>query len=193
MTKLFIAYPSDPATIGSTIENAKEEAKVGAPGLYITTWRRDDLSGQSLITPIIEAITASDIAVADITNLNFNVIYELGYAVGLGKRVLPVFNSSLAFDKDTVAQVGIFDTLIYEPYSTSTGLLNLFRVAEPGRRIATAYPIDPQPLFIVLPPVMTDDANQILTRTLKAGLRSRKFDCRYRKLHPECQWRAVRV
>src|SRR4029077_10423987 len=48
--------------------------------------------------------------------------------------------------------------------------------AEPGRRIATIYPIDPLPLYVVLPQVITDDANNILVLTRKAGLRSRKFD-----------------
>jgi hypothetical protein len=176
MTKLFIAYPSAPSSPGETIERAKEEAKTSAPRLYITTWRRDDLGGQNLIVPIIEALTASDIVVTDITVLNFNVVYELGYAIGLGKRVLPVVNKSIKYDEEAIAQIGIFDTLLYEPYSTANDLLSLLSVAQPGRRIATEYPIDPLPLYVVLPPVMTDDTNQILVRTRKAGLRSRKFD-----------------
>jgi hypothetical protein len=176
MSKLFIAYPGNPSELGDTIERAREEAKTTAPGLYITTWRRDDLGGQNVIVPIIEAITASDITVADITVLNFNVVYEQGYGIGLGKRGLPVVNDSLAFDKETVGRIGIFDTLLYEHYSTANALLSLLSIAEPGRRIATDYPIDPLPLYVILPPVMTDDANQILVRTAKAGLRSRKFD-----------------
>src|SRR5207248_2002757 len=101
MAKLFVAYPSDPADLKTTIERAKTEAQAGeAPGVEMVTWRRDDLGGQSVIAPIIEAITASEIVVADITSLNFNVTYELGYAIGLGKRGLPVINSAFASNPD---------------------------------------------------------------------------------------------
>jgi hypothetical protein len=128
------------------------------------------------LTSIIEAITASDVVAADISRLNFNVTYELGYAIGLGKRSLPIVNRALEIDDNLISSVGIYDTLLYQSYTTSAGLLDQLIDAEVGRRIATDYPIDPLPLYTVLPPVMTDDADQLLARGLRAGLRSRKFD-----------------
>lgn len=176
MTKFFVAYPAIPHEVGEVIERAKTSAPLSAPSVEVVTWRRDDLGGQPLAVPILEAIANNDVVIADITGLNFNVIYELGYGIGLGKRGLPVVNSSLTFDEKLLVQIGIFDTLIYEKYGNSDELLRLMAVAQPGRRFATDYPIDPQPLYVVLPPVMTDDANQILARTARAGLRSRKYD-----------------
>ena len=176
MTALFIAYPGSPLDCGQTIERAKEAAKVSAPNLTITTWRRDDLSGQSLSAPILEALGATDIAVADITGLNFNVVYELGYAIGLGKRALPIINRAIATDEAIVSQIGIFDTLLYERYSTASDILGILLSATPGRRIATDYSIDPLPLYVILPPVVTDDTDQLLVRTKKMGLRSRAYD-----------------
>src|SRR5262249_6150727 len=123
-----------------------------------TTWRREDLGGHLLITPIIEAITASDVVVGDISRLNFNVTYEMGYAIGLGKRTLPIVNNSLHVDLDQLQRVGIYDTLIYQTYATSQDLTDYLAGAEAGRRIATAYPVDPLPLYVVLPPAITDDA-----------------------------------
>jgi hypothetical protein len=176
MKRIFIAYPSEPSEVGQTIERAKEDAEKYGPNLEINTWRRDDLGGQPLITPIIESIEISDVVVGDISRLNFNVTYELGYAIGLGKRVLPLINGSLQVDEQFLARVGIYDSMIYQTYSTVNGLLEQVTVAEAGRRFATRYPLDPQPLYTVLPPVMTDDAQQLLTRGLRAGLRTRKFD-----------------
>ena len=176
MSTFFVAYPSVPDLPGQTIEHAKEKAQTSDPDFHITTWRRDDLGGQSLTSPIIEALDTSEVIVADITILNFNVVYELGYAIGLGKRGLPVVNRSIFQDEEAITQIGIFDTLLYEKYATANDFLTLLRAAAPGRRIATAYPLDPQPLYVVLPPVITDDAEQILVRTKKLGLRSRKYD-----------------
>jgi hypothetical protein len=176
MKKIFIAYPSEPELVASTIEHTKIDAGQYGPNLEVTTWKRDDLGGQPLITPIIEAITASDVVAADISRLNFNVTYELGYAIGLGKRGLPIINRALEIDDNLISRVGIYDTLLYQPYTTSAGLLNQLAGAEAGRRIATDYPIDALPLYVVLPPVMTDDADQLLTRGVRAGLRSRTFD-----------------
>jgi hypothetical protein len=175
MPKFFFAYPATPADIGATIEKAKSETRLTAD-IEITTWRREDLGGSSLVTPVLEAIVENDIAVADITTLNFNVVYELGYAIGLGKRGLPVFNKAYQGNQKQIDEIGIFDTLLYETYSTSSELLDLLKAAKPGRRIATEYPIDPLPLFMVLPPVMTDYSNQLTDRARRAGLRPRTFD-----------------
>jgi len=49
---------------------------------------------------------------ADITRLNFNVTYELGYAIGLGKRGLPLVSKALKTDEQLINRVGIYDTLI---------------------------------------------------------------------------------
>lgn len=172
MPKIFIAYPALPVDIGQTIE----ATKTTSPDLTITTWRRDDLAGQPIISPILEAIGDCDIAVADITFLNFNVIYELGYAIGLGKRALPIVNKAFAGNLKDIQEVGIFDTLIYEQYATSDDLFDILRASAPGRRIATEYPLDAFPLYIVLPPVMTNDTNHVLDRARRAGLRPRTFD-----------------
>jgi hypothetical protein len=176
MKKLFIAYPADPNVIGQTIEQAKADAEKYGPNIELTTWCRSDLGGQPLIAPIIEAIQASDVVAADITRLNFNVTYELGYALGLGKRGLPLVSKALKIDEQMINRVGIYDTLIYQSYSSSNDLLDQLATANAGRRIATDYPIDPAPMYVVLPPVMTDDANQLLIRSTRAGLRPRKFD-----------------
>jgi hypothetical protein len=77
MKRVFVAYPSEPEIVGSTIESAKAEAQKYGPNLEVTTWRREDLGGQPLIAPIVEAIKACDVMAADITRLNFNVTYEL--------------------------------------------------------------------------------------------------------------------
>jgi hypothetical protein len=174
MTKIFVAYPALPPDIGQAIEATKKTAT--ATNLAITTWKRDDLGGQPVVAPILEAISNCDIVVGDITGLNFNVVYELGYGIGFGKRVLPIVNKAFTQDVKAIQDVGIFDTLLYEQYTNSAELLALLQVAQPGRRFATDYPLDPLPVYIVLPPMMTDDLNQLVPRSRRAGLRPRTYD-----------------
>jgi nucleoside 2-deoxyribosyltransferase len=57
------------------------------------------------VDPIIEKIQTSDVLVADITKLNFNVMYEIGYAIGKSKRVLLIQNGTIishALEKETL-------------------------------------------------------------------------------------------
>lgn len=175
MKKIFVAYPARPTDIGETIERAKD-LSASSTDLEITTWARDDLGGQQLIQPIVKAIQEADVVAADVTALNFNVTYELGYAIGLGKRVLPLqFQAYPAEDADILA-IGLYDTLLRQSYADADGALNHMARAETGQRIATNYPADPSPLFIVLPQIKTDDITSLVSRSRRAGLIPRTFD-----------------
>ena len=50
--------------------------------------RADDLFGQDVMQEIYESIMTASIVIADITNLNPNVFYELGIAHALGKDII---------------------------------------------------------------------------------------------------------
>lgn len=170
-----MAYPARPTDIGETIERAKD-LSASSTELEISTWARDDLGGQQLIQPIVKAIQEADVVAADVTALNFNVTYELGYAIGLGKRVLPLqFQAYPAEDADILA-IGLYDTLLRQSYADADGALNHMARAETGQRIATNYPADPSPLFIVLPQIKTDDITSLVSRSRRAGLIPRTFD-----------------
>ena len=58
----------------------------------------------------------------------FNVSYEIGYAIGIKKRVLLIRNSTITSDDNVVLKVGIFDTLGHERYSNSEELSQITTV-----------------------------------------------------------------
>lgn len=95
MAKVFIAYPSKPE-LSEVMRQVQQKMTLD---LTVVTWERPDLGGYELIAPIISSIKESDFVAADITQLNFNVTYELGFAIGLGKRVIPIRYS--AYDLDS--------------------------------------------------------------------------------------------
>ena len=77
----FVAFASRPDSVGSTIATALEvlESQHGITGHV--TWKENDIAGRFLVEPILDAISGSDVLVADITTLNFNVTFEIGYTL----------------------------------------------------------------------------------------------------------------
>lgn len=75
--------------------------RAAAEKLGITVERADDsLDSTDIITYIKSRIKACDLLIADTTELNANVFYELGYADGIDKAVLLIAaaNTELPFD-----------------------------------------------------------------------------------------------
>lgn len=84
----FFAYPSTPSDRGEIIEKAIQVVNSSGRGLHIRSWRSMERSSARIITNIIESIRKCDIFFADISGLNPNVLFEVGYAFGKEKRVV---------------------------------------------------------------------------------------------------------
>ncbi len=110
----FIAYPSSPPELTSTIRDAVEMANAGPNSPSFQIWEHNDIAGRPLIQPVLSGIEQSQVLVADVTRLNFNVTYEIGYAIGIQKRVRLVKYSALVGDDMLALKVGVFDTLGFE-------------------------------------------------------------------------------
>lgn len=173
----FIAYPSAPTEIGSVLEAARQHVNDQAAPRTLTSWPQTDVAGRFLVDPIVSDLSRVDILIADITRLNFNVVYEVGYAIGLRKRVFLVKNAALVGDDDLIQEVGIFDTLGYKPYKSAGELGSILF----GIRDAVALPLPTAtntraPLYVVLPRDKTDDEIRLVSRIKKARIMLRSFD-----------------
>lgn len=174
----FVAYPSSPPAIGETLERALTRLRSLHRWAEVTSWPQLDIAGRFLADPIFGRIHDADLLVADITKLNFNVVFEIGFAIGKRKRVFLVQNRALQLDHDLVTQVGLFDTLGFEKYTSSDEL------AERIAGIADVVPIplgadqvnQKSPLFLVMPRDITDFEIRIQARIKKSRLRFRSFD-----------------
>ncbi len=118
----FFAYPSEPEALGEQIEAAAAAVNQGAGKELMLTWPHMDIAGQFVKERILDSINARDVLVADVTRLNFNVTYEIGYAIGRGRPLLLTKNSGLASTSPEATEVGIFDTIGYVTYTNSTEL-----------------------------------------------------------------------
>src|SRR3989304_7788153 len=117
--KGLIAYPLSPPEIGSTLSITVETLRERYSIRDISTWEENDIAGRFIVSPILSKIDEGNLLIADITHFNFNVVYEIGYAIGKKKRVFLVRNANLICDKELIREVGIFDTLGYQEYSNS--------------------------------------------------------------------------
>ena len=175
----FIAYPSSPREIGEAIRSTHAEIKRQHSLWSIQPWEANDIAGYCLIDPVLEKIKNSKILIADVTQLNFNVTYEIGYAIGLKKRVFLVRNRSIVTDQRLIREVGLFDTIGYVEYSNS---IDLFKVIKDISSFApmplSDTPLNKKvPVYIVTPREKTDAEIQIISRVKKAGgIFFRSFD-----------------
>ena len=138
---------------------------------------------------------ASNFVVANITTLNFNVLFELGYAIGLNKPILPLRDTTYSQDKTLFDQLGIFDVIGYENFQNGRELRSL-ATKEHSVPIISAKPPDlnrQQPIYYIKSPIDTDGSMKLSTCLKKSAYRFRSFDSRetprlsfheaYRQIH----------
>lgn len=114
----FVAYASKEPAVSKIIFDAVRRANSKPIPVRFEPWEFNDVPGTELVGPILGKISESPFVVADITTLNLNVVYEVGFAIGRGKRVFLIRHRETDGDKSLASEVGIFDTLGYHQYST---------------------------------------------------------------------------
>lgn len=154
----FIAYPSHPSEIGQVLRSAIDTLRADHGVGHLQNWEENDI--------------------ADVTRLNFNVTYEIGYAIGCKKRIFLIRYAAMTADDALIRDVGIFDTLGYQPYENSEQLVRLLLGIEDLRPLEfdegdvnTAAP-----LYVVSPRHRTDNEIRLIARIKKARLNFRTFD-----------------
>ena len=173
--KGFFAYASQPYQLTKLIQEAVEIANQTG-GYHYTTWEENDIAGRPLTAPIFEGLDGANVLVADITTLNFNVTFEIGYAIGIGRRVFLTKSSEYDIDDEVINRIGIFDTLGYQIYAQTNELSQLIS------NITDLHPIDTKvklnvttPAYILETPVRGNVMTHIISRIKKARMFYRSF------------------
>lgn len=111
----FTAYPSYPPSLVETLEEAINQ--IEQSGLvHISSWKSTSVTGKFVITEICKSIEASDVFICDLTNLNHNVLFELGFAIARNKRIWILLNPSIETSKVDYDKFKILTTVGYVPY-----------------------------------------------------------------------------
>ena len=171
----FFAYPSKPYQLTLVIKEAIEKAN-NTGGCKYTSWEENDIAGKPLTAPIFEGLNNANVLAADVTTINFNVTFEIGYAIGIGRRIFLTKSREYSSDDELINRIGIFDTLGYETYATAQDLTRLIA------NIRDLHPIDTTsklnvttPAYILETPIRGSIMSQIISRVKKARLFYRSF------------------
>jgi hypothetical protein len=176
--KAFVAYPSGINIVVDAIRAAVGPLNARrTDGLIFETWEEMDVPGRFIANEILHEIDSAEALVADISRLNFNVVYEIGYGIGRGKRILLVKNRAVQPQAPTIQEVGIFDTLGYKEYATAEDLIAFLGSVKDLRPIHVADKRNEKsPIYLVQPKTKTDYDGLIVAGIKKAHLYFRSYD-----------------
>jgi len=177
---VFVAYSASDTTLAAGIMDAVRKANaLPLPVLY-EPWPFNDIAGNQVVSPILEKIDDSAFVIADITYLNLNVVYEIGFTVGKSKHAFLVRYETTTGDQDLAKAVGIFDTIGYREYDNFEDLKNRLaaHIEEISLPFSTALDRK-SPVYLIEPPKRGADVGVMVSRIKKAGYG------RYRSFTPE--------
>jgi hypothetical protein len=126
----FFAYASAPNSIPATIRIAIETINK-TQKTKVMTWEELDIGGRYIIRQICDAIDDADFFCADITTINANVMFELGFAIARDKRIWLVRDESYLDSKDEFAQLRLLTTVGYRPYTNADQIIKGFFADKP--------------------------------------------------------------
>lgn len=173
----FVAYASRDQTISDLVATGVAKANRKLSRLRYEPWEFNDIAGNPLISPIIQGIDSSKFVVADITYLNLNVVYEIGFSIGRRRRCFLVRCGQVDGDKKIAAEVGIFDTLGYDTYQDDDGLANTLTAHVDPTPLPFIVALDRlAPVYVVEPPAKGGISTVMTSRLKKARYRYRSFN-----------------
>ena len=108
--------------------------------------------------------------------INFNVLFELGYAVGLAHPVLPIRDVSYARDAKELEELGFLDTLGYESFQNADEVVDRV-LAVHDRPVPTrTSELLPDPIYVVMPLIQTEGVQRVRAFLNRSAFRYRVFD-----------------
>ena len=108
-------------------------------GVNAQSWEELAIGGRLVTLAVLSAIDDSDVSIFDVSTLNPNVLYELGYAIGRARRIWLLVDSS---DAEAIAQWDRFRLLSsvgYRGWTSSEDIRNNYATDQPHLAESTIY------------------------------------------------------
>ena len=134
---VFYAYPNKPETVSECINEAIDSLKgmrtIRASGVRFRPWQTMNAGGKPLIRTIADEIGRSSVFACDLTYPNFNVTFELGFAIGRLKRIWISLNAAVADAAPNYKRIyyNMLGGLVYSEYTNNLNLAQGFEMERP--------------------------------------------------------------
>lgn len=114
--KGFFAYGSEYQSSGECIEEAIAQINKSGEAI-ITSWKQLKIAGRLIINEVLDEIDDSDFFCCDLTGLNDNVLFELGYALARKKPVFIINDVSHEDSNKKYKELNLLSTLGFTKYT----------------------------------------------------------------------------
>lgn len=171
-------YPSDPPQIAATVETAVAKLRNELSEGQWLTWRNFQTTGQLIFCSICKNCRFAECVVTDVTTLNFNLMFEIGFALGLEIPVVPVRDTTFIRDKNDFDHLGILDVIGYIDFQNSDDLVCSLSSVLPGKSIPAPQVLTDfsTPLFVVKSALNTEAEIRLMSAIKKSSLNFRTYD-----------------
>jgi hypothetical protein len=121
----FVAYPDDPPDLAETTEEAIRHLNEGG---VVTAhgWKSTSIGGTFIISEICSWIDSHQIFIANLTDLNQNVLFETGYAIAKKKRIWLLLDPDFKQSSLLFQRFQLLSTIGYCKYSNSRHIVEGF-------------------------------------------------------------------
>jgi hypothetical protein len=137
-SRIFFAYPSKPESRREAIALAAESIGLGGQPVAFT-WEDLTIAGRIGIDRILAAIDDAVLTVFDITDLNPNVLFELGYAIGSGRQVWLTRDGTDELAARSWKRFGLLRSVIHLRYANSDEIVSGYRRERPDIAKGTLF------------------------------------------------------
>ena len=177
--RVFFAYPSTPKQIAESIELAVDALKAVEPEWDWQMWTDLNVSGQLIFCEICKRLRSSHVMVADLTTLNFNLMFEIGIAVSLGVPIVLIRDVTYAIDREHFRRLGLLDTVGYIDFQNSEDLVERLPLAVENAKPLPDVPqrdFHESPVYVVRSTISTDGSLAVESTLKGSRLRYRTYD-----------------
>jgi hypothetical protein len=138
MKTCFYAYSSNPA-ISFHIHHAIELIGDANKEVKLISWQDNPATGQFIIQKVCKEIDECDVFICDLTDINLNVLFELGYAMFMQKKLWITLNTDF-YDKEKFSQtLGFLTSIGYVTYENADQLRDKFIADAPYKDLLTTF------------------------------------------------------
>jgi hypothetical protein len=126
----FVAFASGNPALAETIETAARHIRASRVA-DLLTWQDLQIGGRPILTEICDAISQRSLFIAELSVVNPNVLFELGFAIARKKRIWVLLDGTHAHARLDFQRFQLLSTLGYREYTNSNEILRWFYEDQP--------------------------------------------------------------